>query len=175
MSTVFVSRSAEATEALGAALGGELRAGAVVALDGDLGAGKTCLVRGIARGLGVTDPVTSPSFTLMHEYEGRVPVHHFDAWMTGREAAFLEGGGADELGGDGVALVEWGARVADYLPAARLEITLEHVSPEVRRIGLRVLGEPPRADLVAALRAAEAAASALEALQVRIEDSRGAR
>jgi tRNA threonylcarbamoyladenosine biosynthesis protein TsaE len=155
---VLRSGSPEATEAIGAALGAELAPGAVVALDGELGAGKTCLVRGIARGLGVAEPVSSPSFTLMHEYAGRVAVHHFDAWMTAREAAFLEGGGADALGGEGVALVEWAEHVADYLPAWRLAIRLEHRGPAERRLVLRVLGAPPRADLVAAALAAKDAA-----------------
>jgi tRNA threonylcarbamoyladenosine biosynthesis protein TsaE len=155
---VLRTDSPEETEAVGEALGAALGPGAVVALDGELGAGKTCLVRGIARGLGVTEPVSSPSFTLMHEYPGRVTVHHFDAWMTGREAAFLEGGGAEALGGEGVALVEWAERVADYLPAGRLEVRLFHRGPTERRLVLRVLGAPPRADLVAALDAAAEAA-----------------
>lgn len=154
---VLESRSPEVTEAVGEAIGAALEPGAVVALDGELGAGKTCLVRGIARGLGVEEPVTSPSFTLMHEYAGRVPVHHFDAWMTGREAAFLEGGGADALQGGGVAVVEWAARVRAYLPEDRLEVLLEHRGPTERRLTLRVLGG--RRDLQAALAAAVRTAS----------------
>ena len=86
----FRSRSAEETAALGEALGRRLGQGAVIALDGELGAGKTVFVQGLARGLGVEEPVTSPSFTLMHEHAGRLTLHHFDAWMTGREVAFLE-------------------------------------------------------------------------------------
>jgi tRNA threonylcarbamoyladenosine biosynthesis protein TsaE len=99
---VFLSRSPEATEALGAALALAIEAdallraeGVAVALDGELGAGKTALTRGVARGLGAQDCVHSPSFTLMHTYEGRLPIYHFDAWMEGRESAFLDGGGAE--------------------------------------------------------------------------------
>ena len=140
------------TEELGAVLGEALEPGAVLALDGELGAGKTCLVRGLARGLGVTEAVTSPSFTLQHAYTGRVTLYHFDAWMAGREAAFLEAGGAEALDGEGVAVVEWASRVAEYLPADRLEVTLEHLGPSRRRIRLVLRGE--RGDLARALGAA---------------------
>ena len=154
---VLRSTSPEETEAIGAALGAELEAGALVALDGELGAGKTAFVRGVARGLGVEEPVTSPSFTLMHEYRGRLTVRHFDAWMTGREEAFLDGGGAEEFEGDGVAILEWATRVERFLPADRLEVVLEHRGPTERRLTLRVLGAG-RPDLLRALAAAVRAA-----------------
>src|SRR5262245_31785188 len=126
---VLVTRSPEATESLGEAIGRQLAPGAVVALDGELGSGKTCLVRGLARGLGVEETVSSPSFTLMHEYRGRLTLHHFDAWMAGREQAFLEAGGAEALDGDGVAVIEWAERVRAYLPPARLSVRLAHAGP----------------------------------------------
>jgi len=155
---VLVTRSPEATEALGEALGRELEAGAVIALDGELGSGKTCLVRGLARGLCVEDPVSSPTFTLLHEYRGRIPVHHFDAWMSGRERAFLEAGGAEALDGEGVAVIEWAEHVRAYLPPARLAVRLEHLGPAMRRLRLEVLGAPgARPDLERALEAARAA------------------
>ena len=162
----LVSRSPEATEALGEALGARLAAGCVVALDGDLGAGKTTLVRGLARGLGVAEGVASPTYTLMHAYDGRVPVYHFDAWMQGREEAFLEGGGAEWLEAGGVALVEWADRVADWLPAARLSVRIEHArsplgspgshgSPEAdsgrRHLHLAAFASPDLARLLAHL------------------------
>ena len=137
---VLVSASPAATEALGELLGGALGPGDVVALEGELGSGKTCLVRGLARGLGVTDPVTSPTFTLMHTYAGRVPLHHFDAWMEGREQALLEGGGAEWLRAEGVAVVEWAERVSAWLPEPRIRIRLGHLDPERRRIGLSAVG-----------------------------------
>lgn len=136
------SLSPEATEELGARLGATLGPGCVVALRGELGAGKTVLVRGLARGLGIEEAVTSPSFTLMHEFEGRCPLYHFDAWMSGREELFLEGGGAEYLGGDGVAVVEWADRVSEWLPDERLEILLEHLSPTERRLTIG-LATPP--------------------------------
>lgn len=124
----FVSRSAAATEALGEALGRLLPTGAVLALHGEMGTGKTTLVRGLARGLGVEGPVTSPTFVLMQEYAGRERLYHFDAWMDGREALFLEGGGADYLGGDGVAVIEWAERVERFLPRPHLTLRLDHVA-----------------------------------------------
>jgi tRNA threonylcarbamoyladenosine biosynthesis protein TsaE len=137
---VFRSRSPEATEELGRRIGEQLGPGCVVGLKGELGAGKTVLVRGIARGLEVEDRVTSPSFTLMHEFEGRVPLYHFDAWMSGREELFLEGGGAEYLGGEGVAVVEWADRVERWMPPLRLELLLQHRSPTERRLTLRLRG-----------------------------------
>jgi len=141
----WTSRDPEATEALGEALGRAAFPGLVVALDGDLGAGKTCFVRGLARGLDVTEPVSSPTYALMATHSGRIPLHHFDAWMEGRERAFLADGGFEWLDGGGVAAVEWAARVASVLPPERLELRLEHVGPDVRRIRAFVLGGGERA------------------------------
>jgi tRNA threonylcarbamoyladenosine biosynthesis protein TsaE len=153
----WISPSPEATERFGRALGERLSAGDVVALDGELGSGKTTLVRGIARGLGVRDAVSSPSYALMHTYAGRLDVYHFDAWMERREQAFLEGGGAEWLGSDGVALVEWAGRVAEWLPSARVEIEIAHRPPDqageesqIRCLRIRGVGEAAAA-LVAGL------------------------
>ncbi len=136
----FASESAEATEALGEALASLLGAGDVVALHGELGAGKTCFVRGLARGLGVEVPVASPTFTLMHTYVGRVPMYHLDAWMQARGEAFLADGGAEWLRANGVAAIEWAERVADWLPEARFEVRLGHVGVEQRSIEVEGLG-----------------------------------
>jgi tRNA threonylcarbamoyladenosine biosynthesis protein TsaE len=153
------SQAPAATEALGEALGAQLAAGDVVAIDGELGTGKTCLVRGLARGLGVTDGVTSPSFTLMHTYPGRLPVHHLDAWMQERGEAFLADGGAEWLRADGVALVEWAERVAAWLPVPRVQLLLAHGGGDRRTLRLGVLQGPevqPRGErLEAALWALE--------------------
>lgn len=135
------SGSAEATEALGEALGRALVGGELVLLDGELGAGKTCFARGLARGLDVTDPVSSPTYALLQTYAGRLRLLHFDAWMEGRERAFLRDGGLEELDAHGVALVEWGERVAEVLPRPRLRIALAHEGREARRVSARLEGE----------------------------------
>jgi tRNA threonylcarbamoyladenosine biosynthesis protein TsaE len=158
----FVSESPEATRELGARLAARLPDGAVVALSGELGAGKTAFVQGMGRGLGLDELVTSPTFTLLHEYgTGDRPLHHFDAWMAGREAAFLEDGGDTYLGGPGVAAVEWAERVADQLPLPRLEVRLEHLAEERRAVRVSVLAALEGGDegLQAAL---EAVVGALE-------------
>lgn len=144
----FLSSSPEATEAFGEVLGGrlsELEGGALVLLDGELGSGKTCFVRGLARGLGVVDRVSSPTYALLQSYRGRRELLHFDAWMEGRERAFLLDGGLEGLDGNAVAVVEWAARVADVLPPTRLRIELAHAGPSARAFVLRVEGEGQRA------------------------------
>ena len=140
----FESASVEATEALAERLGRALDRPCVLALDGELGSGKTAFVRGLARGLDVVDAVASPSFTLMHAYEGRLPLYHFDAWMEDREAAYLDDGGAAWLEGAGVAAIEWAGRLVAHLPPARLELRLEHVrgAPEARGLALAAAGDP---------------------------------
>lgn len=151
---VLLSASAEATSALAEALGRVLPAGTVVALDGDLGAGKTCFVRGLARGLGIADVVASPTYTLMQAFEGgRLPLYHFDAWMEGREKALFADGGDEWLRAGGIAVVEWAERVAEWLPEPRLAVRLEHAGPDLRVLRLRVVGEPgtPLAGRIAAL------------------------
>ena len=136
----FVSRSPAATEALGAALGRELEAGSVLALDGDLGSGKTCFVRGLARGLGIEAPVTSPSYALLQSYPGRLELHHLDAWMEGRERAFLLDGGLEWLHAGGVAAIEWGSRVEELLPEPRWSIRFEHRGESSRAIEIACVG-----------------------------------
>ncbi len=136
--------------------------GLVIALDGDLGAGKTCFVRGLARGLEVEDDVASPTFALMRTHAGRIPLHHFDAWMQGRERAFLDDGGAEWLDGEGVAAVEWAARVAEALPAVRLDLRLAHLGPTARSLHATVRGSGERAERIARMLACLPRIPALE-------------
>src|SRR5690606_14288567 len=120
-----VVRGERATRALAALLGGIVQRGAVLLLEGDLGAGKTTFVKGLAQGLGIEpDDVSSPTFTLLHEYEGDVPLYHFDAYRLEGWLEFAELGAEEYLSGDGVSAIEWGDRVRDELPAERLEIVL---------------------------------------------------
>jgi tRNA threonylcarbamoyladenosine biosynthesis protein TsaE len=129
------SRSAAETEALGARVAERLAPGDVVVISGEVGAGKTTLIRGACRALGVTDPVTSPTFTIGQRYGGgRVPVSHLDLYrlesLEGEDPALLD----DYLGPDGVAFVEWPAAAAARLGRPALEIRLQHADGERRRI-----------------------------------------
>ncbi len=144
----FLSLFPEATEQLAEGLGRQAFAGLVVVLEGELGAGKTCFARGFARGLGVIEPVSSPTFALMNRHEGRLPLLHFDAWMEGRERALLADGGSDLVGEEVVTLIEWGERVAEQLGGAQLHVRLAHVGGpdglERREIQLSAHGSCPR-------------------------------
>lgn len=124
MAYVFDSRSSEETGRLARELAGRLVPGSVVALEGDLGAGKTTFAQAFARGLGVQGTVNSPTFTLIKEYEGaRCPFYHMDVYrLTPEEAEEL--GLEEYFGGDGISLVEWASRIADLLPEERLEVAL---------------------------------------------------
>jgi tRNA threonylcarbamoyladenosine biosynthesis protein TsaE len=138
------------THALGLRLGRRLFAGAVVALVGPLGAGKTHLSRAIAEGAGVVDPgaVTSPTFVLVQEYSGPLPVYHFDAYRLPSPEAFADLGADEYLEGDGACLIEWADRVADCLPADHLRVELEVVGPDSRRAGITATGPRHAALLV---------------------------
>lgn len=115
------------TNDFGRRLGSLLKPGMVVALIGPLGAGKTTLTRGIAEGLGCDKSmVASPTFALVHEYPGRVPIYHFDVYRLPNLQAFLDLGAEDYFRGDGVCLVEWADRVEPALPNDCLRIKLAH-------------------------------------------------
>ena len=129
------SHSAAETRALGEKLAGCLHPGDVVLLQGELGAGKSELTRGIARGLGVTETVISPSFTILNVYEsGRCPLYHFD-WYRLESADELFELGLDEyLGGDGIAVVEWAERCPEAIPEKHRRILLRTTGEESRMI-----------------------------------------
>jgi tRNA threonylcarbamoyladenosine biosynthesis protein TsaE len=127
--------SPDETEAIGAALARELDPGDVVTVSGELGTGKTTLVRGACRALGVQAPVTSPTYTIGNQYAGRVPVSHLDLYrFHGFSAA--EWGDLEPYFEGAVAFVEWPEAAADSLPAPRVAVTLAHASPEHRRVSL---------------------------------------
>ena len=126
--------SAEQTRALGAALGGALRPGDVVVLGGDLGAGKTTLAQGIAAALGVKEPVTSPTFTIVQEYDGTVPVAHVDVYRLESVGELFDLGFEEVLDDSRVTLVEWGDLVAPALPTERLAVRLELGATDDERI-----------------------------------------
>ena len=155
LSAAFLSESPEATAALGAGLGERLQPGDVVALEGELGAGKTLFVKGVAAGLGLDpDAVTSPTFTLVHEYRdarGRCRLFHLDLYRIDCPDA-LEGIGWDEaMSCRGVAVVEWADRAGAWLPAERLDIRLVVAGETARRIMVATRGQRPREHLEALL------------------------
>ena len=121
----YLSHSTEETEAAGAALAARLRPGDVVAYRGGLGAGKTAFTRGLARGLGCAGRVSSPTFTLVNEHEGRLPLFHFDLYRLGGEDELFDIGWEDYLDRGGVCAVEWSERAAGALPAGTIRVTLE--------------------------------------------------
>jgi len=130
---VVESASAEETEALAARVAGVLRRGDVVSVAGELGAGKTTFVRGAAHALGVTQPVNSPTFTIGHRYEGRVPVAHLDLYRVLH--VYPEEWADLEPYFDGtIAFVEWPEHAGNWLPAVRARVTLEHIDESHRRV-----------------------------------------
>ena len=131
----FITRSPEETEALGARLAGALEPGAVVAFTGDLGAGKTAFVRGLARGLGIRDRVTSPTFTIVNEYEGgRLPLFHFDLYRLGCADELFDIGWEDYLARGGVCAVEWSERMEELLEPGTIRVDLRQGEDESRRV-----------------------------------------
>lgn len=126
------------TAQVGERLAAELSAGSVVAVRGDLGAGKTCFVRGVARGLGFCGMVTSPTFTLIHEYRsGRLPLYHVDLYRLTDVQQAVGIGLEDYLGGDGVTVIEWPERVAALLPAGTRWVEIQITGPTTRQITVR--------------------------------------
>ena len=126
-----------ATSALGLVLAEAARSGDLICLWGDLGAGKTHLAKAIGAGLGVTDTITSPTFVLMAEYAGRLPLFHLDLYRLGSAADVLAGGLIDDRQGSGVTLVEWPDRMADVLPTGRLDVLIDGAGDAPRTITVR--------------------------------------
>jgi tRNA threonylcarbamoyladenosine biosynthesis protein TsaE len=134
---VVVTRDPAATRDLAARLAAAACPGDLLCLIGDLGAGKTQFAKGFAVGLGIDDVVASPTFVLMTEYAGRLPMFHIDLYRLADAADALAGGLIDERQIDGVALVEWAERLGDALPAGRLDVLIDGTGDDERRITLR--------------------------------------
>lgn len=123
---IYESYSQEDTFNLGKELGGRAKAGQVYCLDGDLGVGKTVFTQGFALGLGIKEPVNSPTFTIVQQYdEGRLPLWHFDVYRIGDVSEMDEIGWEDCFYGEGVCLVEWSSRIEELLPEDAVRITIE--------------------------------------------------
>jgi tRNA threonylcarbamoyladenosine biosynthesis protein TsaE len=134
--STHLTRSVEETVALGERLAATLAPGTVVALTGDLGAGKTALTKGLARGLGVTEPITSPTFTLVAEHPARGGrrLYHVDLYRLDAPQQAVEIGIEEELAPDGWTIIEWAERLGDLLPPGTVRVQIEIVSENERRI-----------------------------------------
>jgi len=134
----MITRSAEETRQVGADLASRLKPGDVVLLRGELGAGKSELTRGIAAGLGVSETVSSPSFTILNVYDsGRIPLYHFDWYRLQSSEELYELGMDEYLGGDGVAVVEWPEQCEDAIPPDAMEIRIRFVDENTRELEIR--------------------------------------
>ena len=131
----YVSNSPAETEDLGAALAERLKPGTVVAFSGDLGAGKTAFVRGMARGLGISERVTSPTFTIVNEYEGgRLPLFHFDMYRLGSSDELFDIGWEDYLARGGVCAVEWSENVSDAMEGDCIRVDIRRGAHDNQRL-----------------------------------------
>ena len=139
------SASPEQTRAIGRELGRLASPGTVLALSGELGAGKTQLAKGVAEGLGVTSVVNSPTFVLMNEHEGRLRLHHIDAYRLADPEEAIAAGLLDEREVDGLTVIEWADRLDGWLPLERLDLDFAAgPGPDDREIGWRAWGEAHR-------------------------------
>ena len=120
----FESFSAEETYALGKKLGEEAKPGAVYCLSGNLGVGKTVFTKGFAVGLGVTDTVNSPTFTIVQEYKGRLPFYHFDVYRIEEPEEMEEIGYEDYFYGDGACMIEWAELIEELIPAEAVKVRI---------------------------------------------------
>ena len=120
----YISQSLEDTQKIAAEFAKSLKSGDVLCMYGDLGAGKTAFVQGLAKGLGIEDHVTSPTFTIVNEYYGSMPLYHFDVYRIADSDEMYEIGYEEYVYGDGVSVIEWPQLIDDILPEKRYEITI---------------------------------------------------
>ncbi|MDD7417831.1 MAG: tRNA (adenosine(37)-N6)-threonylcarbamoyltransferase complex ATPase subunit type 1 TsaE [Spirochaetales bacterium] len=130
----LISNSSDETIEIGRKLGSLLKSGDVIAYKGTLAAGKTTLTKGIAKSLGIEEDVTSPTFTLLSEYEGKIPLYHFDAYRLDDAQAFYDIGAEEFIYGDGVCAIEWTENVESAIPSDAIKIQIEIIEPEKRKI-----------------------------------------
>ena len=140
----FRTDSADDTAELGRKLGSMLQRGDNVCLIGDLGSGKTAFTGGLAKGLGISGYITSPTFTIVNEYEGRLPLYHFDVYRISDADEMLDTGYYEYIDGDGVTVIEWADLIKEILPSERIEVHIEkndQVRSDSRTITIRFIGE----------------------------------
>ena len=134
-----ICRTEEETRTLARTLSGKLRQGDVIGLSGPLGAGKTTFVKGLAEGLGINEDVTSPTFTLLCEYPGSVPLYHFDCYRIGGEEEMILLGAEDYIDGDGITVIEWYEKIAHLMPDRFIKIDLALTDEGFRTINIEGL------------------------------------
>lgn len=130
----IITNSEKETFQLGYKIGSLLKKGDVISLNGDLGAGKTHLTKGIAAGLEVDDYITSPTFTIVNEYKGRLPLYHFDVYRVDDVYEMYEIGFEEYLYGDGVCVIEWGDMVEELLPKEKIYIYIKKIDDNSREV-----------------------------------------
>jgi tRNA threonylcarbamoyladenosine biosynthesis protein TsaE len=140
MRKIFISSCTEETEAVGMSIADHLKIGDVIALNGDLGAGKTVFARGIARGLGVEGVVASPTYTIVHEYSGKLPLYHFDVYRIDSVEDMEDIGYYDYID-KGVCVIEWAEIISDILPAGFIHVQINKIGENDRKIIVDFLSE----------------------------------
>ena len=130
----FNTHSAEETIALGEKIGKLLKKGDVIAMQGTLAAGKTTITKGIAKALGITDTITSPTFCLISEYSGKMPLYHMDVYRLEGSEDFINLGTDDMIYGDGVSIIEWSEKIMDQLPKKTIFLKITPGAGEERKI-----------------------------------------
>jgi tRNA threonylcarbamoyladenosine biosynthesis protein TsaE len=133
----FIAVSEDETVACGIALAATLQKGSVVALRGGLGAGKTYFTKGLAKGLGVTEAVTSPTYTIINEYEGRLPFYHIDAYRLNGDSDFTDLGADELLYGNGVTVIEWSEKIPHSIPMSAVMVSIEILPDRKRKISIK--------------------------------------
>lgn len=130
----IITKSEEETMKIGTAIGEKLGPGDIISLNGDLGAGKTYITKGIAKGLEVDDYITSPTFIIVNQYEGRIPLYHFDVYRINDIDEMYEIGFDEYLYGNGVCIIEWGKIVEELLPDYAIKIDINKIDDNTREI-----------------------------------------
>lgn len=132
-----ITNNENETYNIGIKIGKQLKAGDILSLNGDLGAGKTYLTKGIAKGLGIKDYITSPTFTILNEYKGRIPLYHFDVYRINDVEEMYEIGFEEYLYGNGVCVIEWGNIVEEILPKDIINIKIKNLGEFSREIEIK--------------------------------------
>ena len=135
----FISAAPEETVVFGERFANNLNPGLVIAINGCLGAGKTCFVKGIARGLGIKKNITSPTYTIMNEYSGRIPLYHIDAYRLNGDEDFESTGACEYFYMNGITVIEWSERIPNSIPADAVKVHIEVTGSQNRLIRIEGL------------------------------------